>query len=388
MLASAGAAGAGATAPVPVEARVDTHRQRAKWRLRHIPGLSLGVVRDGQLVFAKGYGEANVEWKAPATPETVYLLASLTKQFTATAIMMLVKDGRVALDDPLSKWVTGPSWAGITIRHLLTHTAGLKDRFEVTTDGRMLLDYSTAQMLEAATRDARRRATGREVPGTAIRATSCSALVVERASGQSLRRVPPAAHLRAGRHDVDVAARLAGDRPRPRRRLLAEGDKLIGSRRRYQFGLVSHYGVQSNVRDLARYDAALSAGTILPAATLNEMWTPGRLSNGKPVELAGIGYGFGWFLERFRGHREVHHGGSTGTCLYRLPDDRPVGDPAHQSRTGGRQRSVRDRAHDRGAGTSRHRNHPGAGHGGRRGREDAAAARRHRSVCEGHARFR
>src|SRR4029079_14946105 len=91
-------------------------------------------------------------WKAPATPETVYLLASLTKQFTATAIMLLVKGGRVGLGDPLSKWVTGPAWSGITVRHLLTHTAGLKDRFELTSDGRMLLDYTTAQMLDAATR--------------------------------------------------------------------------------------------------------------------------------------------------------------------------------------------------------------------------------------------
>jgi hypothetical protein len=51
------------------------------------------------------------------------------------------------------------------------------------------------------------------------------------------------------------------------------------------------------------------------------MWTPGKLADGQPAEIAGIGYGYGWFLEQFRGHREVHHGGSTGTCLYRLPND-------------------------------------------------------------------
>ena len=87
-----------------IEARIDTIVAR-QMRAKRIPGLSLGVVRDGRLIHAKGYGEANIEWKAPATPETVYLLASVTKQFTATAVMMLVSDGRVGLDDPIAKYV-------------------------------------------------------------------------------------------------------------------------------------------------------------------------------------------------------------------------------------------------------------------------------------------
>jgi CubicO group peptidase (beta-lactamase class C family) len=99
------------------------------------------------------------------------------------------------------------------------------------------------------------------------------------------------------------------------------GDSIVGSRRRYQFGLVSHYGVQSTIRDLARFDAGLSAGTVLPLAVQQQMWTPGRLGDGTGAGTAGIGYGFGWFLEKFNGHREIYHGGSTGTCLYRLPDD-------------------------------------------------------------------
>src|SRR5689334_12121608 len=103
-----------------VESRVDTMIGR-QMAARHIPGLSLGVVRNGTLIYAKGYGDATLEWKQPATPDTVYLLASMTKQFTATAIMMLARDGRVKLDEPLATYISGTpaSWSGITIRQLL-----------------------------------------------------------------------------------------------------------------------------------------------------------------------------------------------------------------------------------------------------------------------------
>jgi CubicO group peptidase (beta-lactamase class C family) len=304
----------------PVEERVDATIAR-QMAARQIPGLSLGVVRDGALVLAKGYGEVSVEWKAPATPDTVYLLASVTKQFTAAAIMTLVRDGKVRLDDSIATYVAAPpAWSGITIRHLLSHTAGLEDRFEHTAEGRMFLDYSTAQMLEAATHTPTDFA-----PGTGWQYSDQGyfllGMVVEKASGQRYgdylkqRLFAPAGLTSTSFHDwrAIVPARADG--------YALAGGTLIGSRRRYQFELVSHYGVQSTVRDLAKYDAALSAGTLLPRETLAEMWTPVRLAGGGAAGIAGIGYGFGWFLERFRGHREVYHAGSTGACIYHLPDD-------------------------------------------------------------------
>jgi D-alanyl-D-alanine carboxypeptidase len=311
-----------AAPPLPPETRAENtvNRQMAA---RKIPGLALGVVRDGELVLAKGFGEATLEWKAPATPDTVFLVASMTKQFTATAIMLLVRDGKVALDDQLSKFVPDvpAMWNGITVRHLLTHTAGLKDPFELDEKGRMLLDYSTAQMLEAA-----KRMTTVSAPGKAWQYSDegyfLLGMVIERASGQTYgqflkqRIFDPAGMTNTTLHDWKAIVPNRADG------YALDGEKLVASRRRYQFELVPHYGVQSTVRDLAKYDAALSAGTLLPAAMLDEMWKPARLSDGQPVDVAGIGYGFGWFLERFRGHREVYHGGSTGTCLYRLPDDR------------------------------------------------------------------
>src|SRR5262249_50821415 len=101
----------------------------AQMRERHIPGLSLAVVREGKVILAKGYGLANVEHGAPAKPETIYQSGSVGKQFTATAVMMLVEEGKLALDDKISRYLDGtpPAWAEVTVRHLLTHTSGIKN---------------------------------------------------------------------------------------------------------------------------------------------------------------------------------------------------------------------------------------------------------------------
>jgi CubicO group peptidase (beta-lactamase class C family) len=93
----------------------------------HLPGLALAVVKDGKVIKAQGYGLANVARKTPVTPETVMKIGSVSKQFIATGIMLLARDGRLTLDDPISKHLqdSPSSWSAITIRHLLTHTAGL-----------------------------------------------------------------------------------------------------------------------------------------------------------------------------------------------------------------------------------------------------------------------
>src|SRR5881628_3407239 len=93
-----------------------------------IPGVSLMVRRQGRVVRAEGYGMANLEHRVPVKPETVFQSGSMGKQFTAMAVMTLVDEGKLALDDPVSKYLDAPAeWKGITVRHLLTHTSGLGD---------------------------------------------------------------------------------------------------------------------------------------------------------------------------------------------------------------------------------------------------------------------
>ena len=95
---------------------------------RHIPGVSVAVVHDGSVVLEKGYGLANLELGVPATENTVYQLASVTKTFTATAVMMLVQEGKLALDDKITERLPDlpTAWQKVTIRHLLSHTSGIK----------------------------------------------------------------------------------------------------------------------------------------------------------------------------------------------------------------------------------------------------------------------
>src|SRR5687768_8551658 len=100
---------------------------REAMQKHYIPGVSLAVIKDGTLFKAAGYGLANLEHEIPVRPDTVFKIGSVSKQFIATGIMLLVQDGQIALDDHVSEFLTGTpeSWQPITIRHLLTHTSGI-----------------------------------------------------------------------------------------------------------------------------------------------------------------------------------------------------------------------------------------------------------------------
>ena len=138
---------AGAAAEPPA-GDVDAVVRREMARQR-IPGLSLGVVREGRLVRAEGYGLANVELDAPVTPRTMFQSGSVGKQFTAALVLLLAAEGRLGLDDPVAKWVpeAPPAWNGITIRHLLTHTSGIA---EYTDRIDLRRDYTEEQLLRMA----------------------------------------------------------------------------------------------------------------------------------------------------------------------------------------------------------------------------------------------
>jgi len=128
---------------------------KAEMQRQHVPGVSVVVMKDQKIVKSEGYGLANVELSVPATAETVYKIGSVSKQFIASGIMLLVKEGKISLDDNVSKYLEGTpdSWKPITIRHLLTHTSGIVreapgfDPFKVQTDVdviKMLILYRCA----------------------------------------------------------------------------------------------------------------------------------------------------------------------------------------------------------------------------------------------------
>ena len=111
-----------------VESKIDDF-VKARMVEQRIPGLSLAVVCSGKIIYARGYGTANLELGVPSASDTVYALGSITKQFTAAAILLLVEDGKLGLDKSITNYLDGlpAEWAGVTVRHLLTHTSGIKD---------------------------------------------------------------------------------------------------------------------------------------------------------------------------------------------------------------------------------------------------------------------
>ena len=129
-------AAAVARAQAPADVRIDSV-VRAEMTRQRIPGVAVAIVKNGAVMMAKGFGESNVELHTPVTVETMFQSGSVGKQFTSAGVMTLVEEGKVGLDDPITKYFPGapPSWRGITVRHLLTHTSGIPD---YTTDA---MDY-------------------------------------------------------------------------------------------------------------------------------------------------------------------------------------------------------------------------------------------------------
>jgi CubicO group peptidase (beta-lactamase class C family) len=304
------------TAPLGARAdRLDDY-VRARMRWERIPGLSLAVVKDGKLVRAKGYGTANVETNSPATPRTVYRIGSVSKQFVAAGILLLVQDGKLALDDPIGKFLDGvpAAWKGITVRRLLTHTSGLVrdppgwDPFKVQPDEEMI---RSAFPLPLAFTPGERWAysnTGYYVLAEIIRRVSgrpWSAFLAERLfapAGMAATRTITTTGIVPER--ASGYARTATG--------VENAENWLAVRPSGAF--------LSTVLDFVRWDAALSTGTILTSASRTQMWTPVSLNDGTTHP-----YGFGWFLDPFQGRRRVHHGGGVPgftADIERFVDDR------------------------------------------------------------------
>jgi CubicO group peptidase (beta-lactamase class C family) len=303
-----------ATQVVPTADEFDA-RIQAEMRRQNIPGLSVAVVRDGRIVRAQGYGLADPERRIPATPETVYKIASVSKQFIATGIMLLVQEGRLRLDDPIGRFLdrAPATWNGITIRHLLTHTSGLVreapgfDPYKVQSDADVIRTAYGLPLRFAPGEKWQYSNLGYFALAEVIRKVSGQpwgeylADKVFRPSGMSETRTTTASDrvpkLAVGHTDNDRLT-VAPDWPA----LRPSGAFL------------------STVLDLAKWEAVLLTDSILADSTRRQMWTPVTLNDGTTHP-----YGFGWQLGSLKGHRMVHHGGGmTGfrAGFVRFVDDR------------------------------------------------------------------
>ena len=286
-------------APVVAQADKTDDFVRGELKRQNIPGLSLVVIKDGAIVKAEGYGLANIKLKTPAKPETVYKICSVSKQFIATGIMLLVQQGQLSLDDPVSKYLEGTpaTWQPITIRHLLTHTSGLVreapgfDPFKIQSD---------ADVIKSAYPLPLRFAPGEkwEYSNTGYFAL---AEIIRQVSGQpwiefmSDKMFGPTGMKTT--YPTNTKVKVLN---------LAQGyvdnEKLLDAN--YWPAVRPSGAFLSTVLDLAKWDAVLYTDKILSDSTRRQMWTPVTLNNGSSHP-----YGFGWELASFRGRRLVHHGG-------------------------------------------------------------------------------
>jgi len=269
-----------------------------------IPGISLAVLRGGKIVLLKSYGLANVEHQVPVKPETIFQSGSIGKQFTAAAIMILVQDGKISLDDKISKYIADvpPGWKDITVRHLLNHTSGLGD-YPAEIDLRR--DYTEDEFL-----DSFKKAPLDFVPGSKWNYSNVGyvtlGILIRKVTGKYYgdflqERIFQPLDMRTARiiSEADIVPnRAAGYR-------LVRGELKNQEWVSPSTNSTADGSLYLSILDLAKWDAALYTVSPLTQASRNAIWTSARLNDGTSK-----GYGFGWHIANLHGHRIVLHGGA------------------------------------------------------------------------------
>lgn len=289
-----------------------------------IPGLALAVIKNGKILKAQGYGFADLKSKIPVTTNTVFRIASVSKQFVATAIMMLVEEGKLNLDDPVSKYLEGTpnEWKLITIRHLLTHTSGIPDFLNENIRVHSWLYGFDRGVFKAVADSPLHFAPGDEfrysnsnyhLLGMIIRKASGSAYGdflgkrIFEPLGMTQTLVSP---IKGPVLGLAVGYGWHDNHLQPSDNVAAPVKASAGG------------GIVSTISDIAKWDAALYTEKLLKRSSLEQMWTPVRLNDGMKAR-----YGFGWATSGRGdgGHLIISHQGNfTGfsSAIYRAVDDR------------------------------------------------------------------
>jgi CubicO group peptidase (beta-lactamase class C family) len=287
-----------------IQPRIDSV-VKAEMARQKIPGVAVAVVKNGEVMLAKGYGESNVEHHVPVTPETVFQSGSVGKQFTSAAVMLLVQDGKIALTDSITKYFPNapPSWKGITVRHLLTHTSGIPDYTTDAMDYRR--DYTEAELAQMAF-----GLTPEFPPGSRWNYSNTGyvllGIIIHKASGQFygdvLRdRVFTPLGMRSARviSEADIVPnRAAGYQ-------LVKGELKNQDWVAPRLNTTADGSLYLSLQDYIAWDRGLRAKQILTPASWATIYTPVTLTSGNRYP-----YGFGWSIDTVAGQLRLHHGGA------------------------------------------------------------------------------
>ncbi|HET7250959.1 MAG TPA: serine hydrolase domain-containing protein [Gemmatimonadales bacterium] len=307
--------------PPPVTAHADPIDSLFADYSGDVPGASVIVIQDGRVVLSRAYGMADLKNGVAATTHTDYRLASVTKQFTAMAIMLLVKDGKLGYDLPARDILAElpPESHQVTIRNLLNHTSGVLDYED------LIPDTQTVQVHDA---DVLRLLSAHDSmnfePGTHYRYSNSGfcllALVVERVAKMSFARFlherifTPLGMTSSVAHQdgVDtVPNRAYGYTP--------DSGRFLPTDQSVTSATLGDGGVYTSVEDLVHWDQALYPDGLMDAGMIAQATTPPVLPNDSTQ------YGFGWFIDTYRGVQRWRHTGETSgfrNAIQRYPDRR------------------------------------------------------------------
>lgn len=310
----------------------------AKFVSAHDPGCAVLVIKDGQPVFRKGYGVADLRTLQKIGPETNFRLASLTKQFAAMSVMLLVHDGKLHYEDRLTDvFPDFPAYGKtITIRQILNHTSGLVDYEDIMAKQYAgIADDKIPQIKDAGVLDLMKHETGTKfAPGTRWAYSNSGyvvlAMVVEKRSGMGFgdflhkRIFMPLGMTGTVAYEKgknEVAHRAYGN--------TKTADGWRETDQSSTSATLGDGGVYTSLDDLEKWDRALANHTLLNSREMKPALTPPASADGAPLlqpdgSVAPL-YGFGWFLDPYRGHRRYSHYGETvgfRNAIQRFPDDR------------------------------------------------------------------
>lgn len=291
---------------------------RMRMQERNIPGAAVAVVKNGRVVKIKGYGFASLEFSAPVTNDTVFEIGSVSKQMTAAGIMLLVQDGKVSLDERISKYLpnTPEAWKDVTVRHLLTHSSGIKSYTSLTgfeLSRRVKIDGFIKQLSPYPL-----EFTPGEKNIYSNSGYNLLAYIIETQSGK-----PYMDYMRE-RIFLPLGMTRTGDRdPRNVIPLRANGyewqdNKLIG-RDGSLTDLMGAGSITSTISDMVKWESALRGEKLLTAESKKALWTPFVFNNGTLSQ-----YGLGWRISDVREHKLIGHTGQTagfGAAIFRYVDN-------------------------------------------------------------------
>ncbi|WP_295122699.1 serine hydrolase [uncultured Chitinophaga sp.] len=301
--------------------RIDTFIENSMARQR-IVGLAVGVIKDGKTVKSKGYGHANLELDIPVTPNTVFKLGSVSKHIIAVAIMKLIQEGKLKLDDPVKKFYPdAPShWSAITIRHLLNHTSGLVRESPIFD---AMATQPDSLLIRAAYKDTLVFPTGTKWQYCNLGYFMLADIIRQIDTRTFAEYMKKEIFEKNGLQNTQVTS--LGDLiyGRAGGYMRLSGDTTVNALN--YVALRPSGAFLSTINDMLKWEMLMQEGKILPKEKWQQTWQDLSATQATDTSSGATKYGYGWYVARYKNRKAVFHGGvlpGFRAMYFRFPDER------------------------------------------------------------------